>query len=202
MSYHPRSCSVACNKQHKENHPPDAPKPEPSPATNTDQPQTEVAETDQDPYSILLDHRDTFQRLFAKYPSLPAALSRIQDTTLPPPDNPDSLSTPTSRFPSLLNGVRANTPRQRQQPWTRDVGLRRGAEALRRARTDPGDTGDGVREFCDLVRFLLSSEAAEEEQRRKKRKGGAGEVVDMIREEVAAEEARVIARLLREESDR
>jgi len=75
--------------------------------------------------------------------------------------------------------------RNRQpQPWTKEVGLRRGAEALRRARTDPSDTGDGVREFCEVVRYLLN-------QRR--------EGVEKVREEVVAEETRVIERLLREE---
>lgn len=76
---------------------------------------------------------------------------------------------------------------RQQQPWTKDVGLRNGAEALRRARTDPSDTGDGVREFCELVKFLLN----------KKR-----ESIEKVREEVAAEEARHIERLMREEGGR
>ena len=65
------------------------------------------------------------------------------------------------------------------------MGLRRGAEALRKARTDPSDTGDGVREFCDLVRLLLGR--------------GKGDAERAVQEEVAAEEARVIERLMREE---
>ncbi|KAK4233240.1 hypothetical protein C8A03DRAFT_19646 [Achaetomium macrosporum] len=178
-------CSVACSKQHKENHPPDPPKPErpSSDASNTNKTNPPAEE---DPYSILLEHREAFQRLFAKYPSLPSALTRIQEVTLPPSDNNAS----TSSFSSIpgLGTVAANASRNRTQPWTKDVGLRKGAEALRRARTDPSDTGDGVREFCDLVRFLLS-----------KREEKGRELVRRVREEVTAEETRVIERLLKEE---
>ncbi|KAK4101541.1 hypothetical protein N658DRAFT_496418 [Parathielavia hyrcaniae] len=170
------SCSAACSKQHRENHAPDPPKPEPSSATSNPNQNTP---TDDDPYSILLDHRDAFQRLFARYPSLAAELTRIQATTLPPAESSGS----GFNIPGL-GAFSANTGRNRQVPWTKDVGLRRGADALRRARTDPNDTGDGVREFCELVRFLLS----------KKREG-----VERVREEVVAAETSVIERLLREE---
>ncbi|KXX77609.1 Protein HIT1 [Madurella mycetomatis] len=163
-------CSVPCNKQHKENHPPDQPKPQPSPAA-----QQATEPSNNDPYAILLDHRQTFARLFEKYPSLPAELIRIQQTTLPP--SSDGLP-----IPGLNNN------KNKQTTWTRDVGLRKGAAALRKARTDPSETGDGVREFCELVLFLLS-----------KQKEGGAEVVDRVREEVAAEEMGVIERLLREE---
>ncbi|KAK4122727.1 hypothetical protein N657DRAFT_691210 [Parathielavia appendiculata] len=169
-------CSVACSKQHKENHPPDPPKSDQTfAALNTAQ----NTPADDDPYSILLDHRNAFQRLFARYPSLAAELTRIQATTLPPAETPGSAF----NIPGL-GPFTANTGRNRQEPWTKDVGLRRGAEALRKARMDPSDTGDGVREFCELVRFLLS----------KKREG-----VERVREEVVAAETRVIERLLREE---
>lgn len=100
---------------------------------------------------------------------------RIQQITLPP--SSDSLP-----IPGLNNN------KNKQIPWTRDVGLRKGAAALRKARTDPSETGDGVREFCELVLFLLS-----------KQKEGRAEVVDKVREEVVAEEMGVIERLLREE---
>jgi hypothetical protein len=71
--------------------------------------------------------------------------------------------------------------------------LRKGAAALRKARTDPSETGDGVREFCELVLFLLSKQ--EEQQKEKEKRG----VIGRVREEVAAEEMGVIERLLREE---
>jgi len=174
-------CSVACNKQHKENHPPDPPKPEPSSA-----PDAALPGPAEDPYSILLEHRDTFQHLFTKYSSLAAELTRIQETTIPPPDTgPGTIAANTGRNRQQAWGRdTANTARNKQQPWTKDVGLRKGAQALRKARTDPSDTGDGVREFCELVKFLLN----------KKRVG-----IDRVREEVVAEETRQIERLMREE---
>ncbi|KAL2195783.1 hypothetical protein P885DRAFT_39405 [Corynascus similis CBS 632.67] len=177
-------CSVACNKQHKENHPPDPPKPEPSPAPSKVQPDP----AEDDPYSILLEHRDTFQHLFTKYSSLAAELTRIQETTLPPSDalNTSGGDVAASAARNRQQPWMRGNNRQ-QQPWTKDVGLRNGAEALRRARTDPSDTGDGVREFCELVKFLLN----------KKR-----ESIEKVREEVAAEEARHIERLMREEGGR
>ncbi|KAL2265471.1 hypothetical protein VTJ83DRAFT_6571 [Remersonia thermophila] len=185
-------CSVPCSKQHKENHPPDPPKPA-APTTNPSPPTDQPSQSaDNDPYSILLDHRRAFEHLFARYPSLPATLSRIHEATLPP-----SESTPPSRLagPGRFHN-RHGQPQQpqhhhhhhhqqqQQQPWTMEAGLRKGAEALRKARTDPTETGDGVREFCELVRHLLNQ----------KREG-----VEKVREEVAAEEARIVEMLLREE---
>ncbi|KAL2263583.1 hypothetical protein VTK26DRAFT_6144 [Humicola hyalothermophila] len=211
-------CSVACSKQHKENHPPDPPKPDP-PNTNPSQPPDSSSSTStfsSDPYGILLEHRASFDRLFEKYPSLPAELARIQQATLPPPPpSAESSSLPSSSRPPSIPGLNPhqrrnnNRQQQQQQPWTRDVGLRRGADALRRARTDPGDVGDGVREFCELVLFLLGK--AQEQGGREGQTelgvggsgsgggGGSGGVVDRVREEVAAEEAKAIERLLREE---
>ena len=188
------SCSVACNKQHKENHPPDPPKPIPPPTTTSSASQPQDPSSSSDPYSILLDHRTTFSRLFEKYPSLTAELSRIQQTTLPPTENPSSSKLP--NIPGLNNN---NNKNKQQQPWTRDVGMRRGADALRRARTDPGDVGDGVREFCELVLFLLGKA---QQEREGQGRTGAGGATERVREEVAAEEARVIERLLREEGGR
>ncbi|KAL2159977.1 hypothetical protein VTH06DRAFT_1632 [Thermothelomyces fergusii] len=180
-------CSVACSKQHKENHPPDPPKPEPPSAPDNAQPDPAA----DDPYSILLEHRETFQHLFKKYSSLAAELTRIQEMTLPPSDAPDlpggnAASMGRDRQqPWVKDG--GNVGRNRQQPWTKDVGLRRGVEALRKARTDPSDTGDGVREFCDLVKLLLNKRT---------------EGIDRVREEVVAEETKQIERLLKEEGDR
>ncbi|KAL2019109.1 hypothetical protein VTK56DRAFT_10060 [Thermocarpiscus australiensis] len=198
-------CSVSCSKQHKENHPPDPP-PIPNtpnhPTNTNDNPSSQ-----DDPYRILLDHRSAFQRLFERYPSLPAELARIQQTTQPPPDNNPNPAPP--KLPFAIPGLGTATNNNRRAvPWTKDVGLRKGAEALRRARTDPGETGDGVREFCDLVLFLLSkqAEAGKGWGGGGGRGGGGGDgaampppAVARVREEVVAEETRVIARLLREE---
>lgn len=42
--------------------------------------------------------------------------------------------------------------------WDRATGLRRGKEALQRAREADGEEGEGVREYQELVLHLLSSE--------------------------------------------
>ncbi|KAK4228339.1 protein HIT1 [Podospora fimiseda] len=161
-------CSAACNKTHKENHPPDPIIPPPQPTkTHTEPPQED------DPYNVLVEHKHVFDRLFKRYPNLAAALDKVQASTLPP-----SLS---EQFAPRKNG------RPNNVPWTKDVGLRKGAEALKKARTDPTDTGDGVREFCDVVLYLLSTNSKREK------------AMDMVREEVEREERDVIARLLKEE---
>ncbi|KAK4132904.1 hypothetical protein BT67DRAFT_424358 [Trichocladium antarcticum] len=176
-------CSVPCNKQHKENHPPDPPKPEPSATTSPNPSQPQPRDTD--PYRVLLDHDQAFAHLFQKYPSLSAELVRIAQTTLPPSDT--SNPNPRSRIP--VSGYSNNYQRSKTpQPWSRDVGLRRGADALRKARTNPGDLGDGVREYGELVMFLLGKQNTK----------GDG-VVARVREEVVREEVGVIERLLREE---
>ena len=105
--------------------------------------------------------------------------------TLPPSDN----NTPGGGGGGLPWKVRV--PGQaHKEPWSRDVGLRTGAAALRKARTDPGDAGDAVREYSELVLHLLS------------RSGAADDAAGVVRREVAAEEARTVERLLAEETSR
>lgn len=85
------------------------------------------------------------------------------------------------------------------------MGLRKGASALKKARTDPTDRGDGVREFCDAVLYLLS---LGEEEKGKGDGDGDGDggprpvaerAVKEVGEEVRREERRVVEGLLREE---
>lgn len=85
--------------------------------------------------------------------------------------------------------------------------MRKGASALKKARTDPTDRGDGVREFCDAVLYLLS---LGEEEKGKGDGNGNGDgdggprpvaerAVKEVGEEVRREERRVVEGLLREE---
>ncbi|KAK3387137.1 hypothetical protein B0H63DRAFT_150499 [Podospora didyma] len=194
-------CSVACNRTHKENHPPPQPRttedpkaqaaaaPPPGPAS--------AAAVDNDPYSVLLEHRSEFTRLLQKYPVLEQELARIEQTTLPPGNggsgDGSGLAYKMQQQAQLAaqgaSGGGHNNKRQKSEPmWSRDVGLRKGADALRKARTDPGDRGDAVREFCDLVLYLLSTKP-----------GGANDATRLVRQEVAAEEAKIVERLLQEE---
>ncbi|KAK0674728.1 hypothetical protein QBC41DRAFT_342166 [Cercophora samala] len=182
-------CSIPCHKSHKENHPPDPPPPPPPTSQPPSQTNTTPSQPN-DPYKILLDHAHVFQGLIKKYPSLPSALDAIQSQTLPPPP---------STTPSFLQGN--NTRKRKEPPWSKDVGLRKGANALKKARTDPSDTGDGVREFCDAVLYLLSLDGDKDGPG--KDKGGprplAERAVKEVGEEVRREERRVLEGLLREE---
>ncbi|KAK1761389.1 hypothetical protein QBC47DRAFT_409408 [Echria macrotheca] len=186
-------CSVACNRIHKENHPA---MPEPGPSAQqppTSQLQPSSKGEAPSPYDVLFDHRADITRLFKKYPHLQSQLSKIHQTTLPPDD--DTGGGGGGFLPSKQH-VLNNLGAKKQPMWSRDVGLRQGAAALRRARTDPGDTGDGVREFCDLVLYLLSKNESSAPGGK-----GAKDATALVREEVVAEETRIIGRLLEEESE-
>ncbi|KAK4667423.1 hypothetical protein QC763_309120 [Podospora pseudopauciseta] len=187
-------CSIPCHKSHKSNHPPDPPAPtsQPTPQTTAPNPSQQ---TNNDPYRILLDHAHVFQRLVKKYPSLPFVLDSIHSQTLPPPTPSSSTTTP-----SFLQN---NNRKRKEPPWSKDVGLRKGASALKKARTDPTDRGDGVREFCDAVLYLLS--LGEEEKGKGDGVGDGGprpvaeRAVKEVGEEVRREERRIVEGLLREE---
>ncbi|KAL1878559.1 hypothetical protein VTK73DRAFT_7824 [Phialemonium thermophilum] len=167
-------CSVACNRAHKENHPSDEVRQEQGPA------EPRMGRHDDDPYRVLLEHSSEFKRLFMKYPDLEAELGRIQRTTLPPRDD----NTPKNGLPWKLK----SSGNKRKEPWSQEVGLRTGAAALRKARMDPGETGDGVREYCELVLHLLSTT-------------GKSDATTFVRREVAVEETKTIQRLLSEERE-
>ncbi|KAK4173567.1 hypothetical protein QBC36DRAFT_313759 [Triangularia setosa] len=180
-------CSIPCHKSHKENHPADPPSSQPA----LPPPQLTNSSNFKDPYQVLLDHAHVFDRLFKKYPSLPSALNSIQSQTLPPPP-------PSTATPSFLQGSNSNPRKRKEPPWSKDVGLRKGADALRKARTDPTDTGDGVREYCDLVLYLLSL-GNEKDREVQEPRPLAERAVREVREEVWREERRVVESLLKEE---
>ncbi|KAK4644912.1 hypothetical protein QC761_309120 [Podospora bellae-mahoneyi] len=171
---------------------PPAPTSQPIPQTTAPNPSQQ---TNNDPYKILLDHAHVFQRLVKKYPSLPFVLDSIHSQTLPPPTPSSSTTTP-----SFLQN---NNRKRKEPPWSKDVGLRKGANALKKARTDPTDRGDGVREFCDAVLYLLS--LGEEGKGKGDGDGDGGprpvaeRAVKEVGEEVRREERRVVEGLLREE---
>jgi zinc finger HIT domain-containing protein 3 len=137
---------------------------------------------DDDPYSILLEHRSEFRRLFKKHPMLVDELTRIDRATLPP-QNGDVIK---GGLPFKLRDP--SNFGKKPRVWTREVGLRTGAAVLRKARTDPGDRGDAVREYCDLVLYLLS------------RPGGT-KITNVVRGEVVAGDLKTVETLLQEEQD-
>ncbi len=127
---------------------------------------------------MLLDHKGEFQRLFKKYPNLESELNQIGRATLPPANG---------AFPSKHKNHHGYPKKQRM--WTKEEGLRKGAAALRKARTDPGEKGDAVREYCELVLYLLSTP-------------GGTKVTSLVREEVMAGDTKLIEQRMREEIDK
>ncbi|KAK3397287.1 hypothetical protein B0T20DRAFT_253906 [Sordaria brevicollis] len=199
-------CSIACNKIHKENHPPPTQEPaKPSqPAT-----QQRPAPSKPDPLAFLLPHTHHITRLLTKYPHLESRIEHILSQTLPPANNPQGLAiNPDTGFATTASGLPIKVPgyasssgksymKKDNQPWSKEVGLRRGAAALKRARMDPTETGDGVRELCETVLWLLK---AQERGELPSAPGQpANDVTQFVREEVVREEQEVVKRLLEEE---
>lgn len=212
-------CSVACNKIHKENHPPPpAPVPTlPSSSKLADQqPNNPIGNKQADPYEVLLHHRSEFDRLFQRYPGLERVLNKIQECTLPPPDQPSLTGGVPAAILQQTGGVSGFNPLissknyyggkgsgsggRQPQIWTGEIGLRKGAEALKKARTDPGLHGDGVREFCELVMYLLNSPSLRPATATATTTQTTSlNATSLVREEVVADQARVIQTLLEAE---
>lgn len=173
-------CSVACFRPHKENHPPDDPKPVPAPKPA--EPEGNVSSKRKaHPFSVLDDSPELAQ-LFKRYPGLPAKLESIHSATLPPrEEEPGRGGLPWNL--QQAPGYQSKKPR-----WTHDTGLRNGKEALRKARTNPGEDGDAVREYCELVLHLLSKEEA------------TANVTDIVRQQVTQEDVKLIEKLIEAEA--
>ncbi|KAL2753709.1 hypothetical protein ACRALDRAFT_2110395 [Sodiomyces alcalophilus JCM 7366] len=181
-------CSVPCNKIHRENHPPDPepeskpsdPGPPPVPAAVTEGASSSSNQPN-NPFSVL-DDSEQLRYLFRRYPNLPQQLLAINAATEPPPEAQPS----TLKEAILAKAAAANNPKHTQ--WNHDVGIRKGKEALRKARKAEGDAGEGVREFSELIVHLISQ-------------GTQGEEADsVLRNQVAQRDADLIKRLLEEES--
>ncbi|GJN74238.1 hypothetical protein PLICBS_008329 [Purpureocillium lilacinum] len=177
-------CSVACNKIHQANHPPDTkPKPEPAQAPEKAPAASLPAKPSapSNPFSAL-DNSDMLTWLFRKYPDLPQQLLDIHAETQPPPEDPSK------HIPaSLMQGVAP----PRRNNWTRDQGIKKGKAALRKARQLPGKEGEGVREYCTLIRMLLNEEEADD--------GGA---TATLQRQFAQQDADIIRELMEEEKGR
>lgn len=107
--------------------------------------------------------------------------------TLPPKDEQQQ---PQQRGGLPWTLAQAPGYESKRPKWTHDTGLRRGKQALRKARTDPGEDGDAVREYCELVLHLLSRE-----------KEDPGHVTDLIRQQVTKEDVKLIEKLIEAEAN-
>lgn len=147
-------CSIPCNVEHKNNHPPDPPKAEPPSVIDSDSlpvsvpangwnslPRAGTQVAAGRPANILapLLASPEVKTLFNHYPSLKAQLRHIYNTSQPPPED--------------------NWEAQRERPfWTREQATRDGVEALKNAKKQYGKDGEGMREFAALVIRYISPE--------------------------------------------
>ena len=126
-----------------------------------------------------LDNSEKLAWLFRKYPDLPQQLLDIHAATQPPPEDPSK------QIPaSLMRGA------PRRSNWSRDKGISRGKAALRRARQLPGEAGEGVREYCTLIKLLLDEEESDDGTRA------------ILQQKFAQEDATMIRQLIEEEKGR
>lgn len=180
------SCSVACFRPHKDKHPPDPPKPDSAPAA-LPAPLVEQnkARKRKHPFSVLDDSPD-LHRLFQKYPRLPIMLTHIHAATLPPSNDHQHQPGPGGLpwHPSQPPGSQYKLSK-----WSHDTGLKRGKKALRKARTNPTEDGDAVREYCELVLYLLA-----------KKNDSEVDVTDLVRQQVTKEDVKLIEQLIEAEA--
>lgn len=139
------SCSVACNKIHRENHPAD-PDPAPRPTSPPQLLPVDVyfrGDKQAGPFQIL-EQSEQLQFLFNKYPRLRSQLLDIHAATLEP-------TSAKSKIPaSLLKDLPSNGG-----GWNPEKGIASGKEALRKARTVAGEDGEAIREYSELVLHIM-----------------------------------------------
>jgi hypothetical protein len=141
------------------------------------------------PFSVLEDAKD-LQTLFMVYPRLRAQLREIYSATLHPGDEFASSTEQYENNPQSYRGGargRGRTGRGRGRgPWNTDRGTQDGIDALCDAKEQYGKGGEGVREYADLVLKLVSMEGMD--------------VARLVQDEVAEENAKIIAQLLHGDS--
>ncbi|PQK17023.1 hypothetical protein BB8028_0007g02220 [Beauveria bassiana] len=177
-------CSVTCNKVHRETHPPD---PEPTPAETPQAATTTTvaaavptkANDRSNPFGALDSASDKLQMLFSKYPGLPQQLADIYAAMQPPTESTQN----DGGIPaSLLRGLPS-----KKESWNHDVGIKKGKEALRKARKAGGVSGEGVEEYCELIMHLMNGQA---------------DASALLQRQAATEDSELIERLMHEESKR
>ncbi|TQW00589.1 hypothetical protein V2A60_001663 [Cordyceps javanica] len=176
-------CSVACNKTHRENHPPDPePKPEPpqaaAPPTVTAEPPVTSANDRSNPFCVLDSASDKLRMLFSKYPGLPQQLADIHAAMQPPSES----AMQNNAIPaSLLKGLPS-----KKDGWNHDVGIKNGKEALRKARKADGVSGEAVKEYCELITHLMNGQVG-------------ADANALLQKQVAAQDSELIEHLMKEE---
>lgn len=123
------------------------------------------------------------------YPRLRSQLREIYTATLPPTDDPAAGAyggnNPSYRGGGAgRGGNRANG--QHRGPWNTDQGTQDGIDALKEQSEQYGKGGEGIRDYSELVLKLVSLEGVD--------------VAKLVQDEVAEENAKIIAQLLNGDS--
>jgi zinc finger HIT domain-containing protein 3 len=194
------SCSVACATLHRATHPAvddDAPPTtvEVGPAFNINGQTvkhtsgTSSAAGSRNPFTVLEEAKE-LQTLFMMYPRLRSQLREIYTATLPPTDDSTRMSGHYEDQGQSYRGKgrgRGRNGRGRDRAsWNTDRGTQDGIDALCSAKEQYGKGGEGVREYAELVLKLVSMEGVD--------------VARLVQEEVAEENAKIIAQLLNGDS--
>ncbi|KAI1816398.1 hypothetical protein GGS20DRAFT_230686 [Poronia punctata] len=161
------TCSVACSREHRDNHPPVEPKPEAKPTIGTlnSEPKTHDDSGQLRPFK-LSDIVDTpeYQNLLQRYPDLEKYLWQIATATDPPDPSRNS--------------------RKPTQPWTREVGMDNAVQLVQTIKASPGDVRNALREFTDLVSMFKAKMQTQDDELRKERAKHDAEVISsLLREE-------------------
>jgi hypothetical protein len=130
----------------------------------------------------VLESSQKLQALFIMYPRLRAQLRDVYNATLPPTEDSNQES-PYPQFQRGRGGGRGGMGRGgRQGPWNSDRGTQNGIDALGKAKVEFGKDGEGVREYANLVLKLVAADGVD--------------VARLVQDEVAEENAKIIAQLL------
>lgn len=175
---------MACNKIHRENHPPNperAPKPPAAAEPQPPEPRAKARRDPDNPFSVL-DDSDQLRWLFRRYPGLRRRLLEILAATEPPPE----LQGTGNSLNDVMKAKALAAANPKREQWTHDIGIRNGKEALRKARNAAGEEGEGVREYVELINHLVS-------------KGEDAAAEEAIRKSAAEKDTELIRRLMAED---
>lgn len=100
-------------------------------------------------------------------------------------DPPTEAQHSTLKEAILAKAAAAGNPKKEQ--WNHDVGIRKGKEALRKARKADGDLGEGIREYTELIAHLTSQDARNREADALLRQQATQRDADLIRKLIEEE---------------
>ncbi|TGJ85475.1 hypothetical protein E0Z10_g3327 [Xylaria hypoxylon] len=147
------SCSVACSREHRDNHPAIEEKPTP-PKRSDLAAVAQSSHSDQQHPVKLSDIADApeYKTLLQRFPDMEKYLWNIATATDPPKPSQGG-----------------NMARRANQPWTQEVGMTNAVQLVQSIKTSPGDVRDAIREFSDLVSIFKTRIQTQGEQSRKQR---------------------------------